>query len=326
MLTFLTLALGLVLLVGGGALLVRGASDIATSLGISPLVVGLTVVGFGTSSPELVVNIIGAARGATDLAFGNVVGSNISNLALVLGAAALMSPITIQGDLVRREVPLLLLATGIITVMALDLPLEGEPSVIGRSDSIVLFLLFGIFLYISVMDLVHARPGDALLADIEESAIVAPERRLGLPIVSIVAGCVMLFFGGELTVTNGVSLAERLQVSATVIGLFVVAIGTSLPELVTSIIAAMKRESDLALGNVVGSNLFNSLAVLPAGGVIGRIPVSVAGIMDLVFSLLLAAALIPIFLLRQATLGRASGATLVLLYVGYAAFRINQAS
>lgn len=323
MLDLSMLGAGIALLLAGGTVLVRGASEVAAGFGVSPLVVGLTVVAFGTSTPELVVNIVGALRGATEIAFGNVVGSNISNLALVLGAAALMRPIDIQGDLVRREIPLLLLATCVITVMALDLRLEGEASIIGRSDSLVLFLLFGIFIYISILDLLRSRPNDALLAEIEETGIVRPAKPGLIPWLSIVGGCVLLFFGGELTVTKGVALAAALGISPAVVGLFIVAVGTSLPELVTSVVAALKKESDLALGNVIGSNLFNSLAVLPASGVIARIPVSTAGILDLVFSLLLAAALIPVFLFGRANLGRVSGVVLICVYIGYAVYRIS---
>jgi len=321
------LILGIALLLAGGTLLVRGASEIASAFGVSPMVVGLTVVAFGTSTPELVVNIIGASSGATDIAFGNVVGSNISNLALVLGAAALLRPIDIQSQLIRREVPLLLLATGVIAVMALDGPLEGRPAMIGRSESMVLFLLFGIFVYISVLDLIRARPNDVLLAEVRSVAItgadVAGSGPGPLPWLWTLGGCGLLYVGGELTIENGMSLAENLGVPSIIVGLFVVAVGTSLPELVTSIIAALRRESDLAIGNVVGSNIFNSLAVLPASGVIAEIPVSRGGIFDLVFSLLLAAVLVPFFLLGKRRLGRVSGVLLLLSYAGYATFRIG---
>ena len=319
----LLLMLGIILLLAGGALLVRGASAIAAGFGVSPLVVGLTVVAFGTSTPELVVNIVGALNDATDLAFGNVAGSNISNLALVLGAAALMRPINIQSQLVRREIPLLLLATAIITVMVLDEPLTGRQTVIDRSDSLILFLLFGVFVYISVMDFMRTKRSDALLAEIEEIPFPKPRQTVGLDWAMVLAGCGLLFFGGELTVTNGVALAAALDVPAVVVGLFVVAVGTSMPELVTSIIAAIRDESDLALGNVVGSNIVNALVVLPASGVLALVPVTHKGIGDLVFSLLLAAALIPLFLFGNARLGRRAGATLVLVYLGYAVYRIS---
>ena len=317
------LILGILLLIGGGTFLVRGASEVAARLGISPLVVGLTVVGFGTSAPELVVNVIGALQGATDIAFGNVVGSNISNLGLVLGAAALMAPITIQGQVVRRELPLLLLATSVITVMALDGPLEGLPAIIGRSEAVVLLLLFCVFIYVNVLDIVQVRGADRLIADIEERSLVKsrPESRYSW--LSVIAGIALLFVGGEMTVRNGVSLASNLGVSPTVIGLFVVAVGTSMPELVTSIIAAARRESDLALGNVVGSNIFNSLIVLPASGLISQIPVPRGGIADLLVSLALTILLIPIFIFGEAKMGRRTGGFLLLVYLGYVITRIS---
>ena len=317
-----TLTAGLVLLVGGGALLVRGASEIAASVGISPLVVGLTVVGFGTSSPELVVNVIGAANGATDLAFGNVVGSNISNLALVLGAAALMAPIQIQSALVKRELPLLLLGTTILTVMALDGILEERVPIIGRADSIVLLLLFGVFIYTNVLDFIQARHKDPLLLEVGHYPLIATDAADPWRWPMAIGGCIMLFVGGHLTVDGATGLAATLGISSTIVGLFVVAIGTSLPELATSIIAAAKKEADLALGNVIGSNLFNSLAVLPASGLVASVPVPRGGVIDLLVSWGLAAFLLPVFFLGKARLGRGIGVFLLLVYVAYATLRI----
>ena len=325
MFSFLGIALGLVLLIAGGALLVRGASDIASGFGVSPMVVGLTVVGFGTSSPELIVNVVGALEGETGIAFGNVVGSNISNLGLVLGAAAIMSPIAIQGALVRRELALLLLATTMITAMALDGPFEGRPAVISRTDAIALMLMFGMFVYITAMDLIRLRREDALLADIEESGIVESSSTGRYSWFVVVAGFVLLFVGGELTVRSGIAFASHIGISTTVVGLFVVAVGTSMPELVTSIIAAKRGESDLALGNIIGSNIFNSLMVLPVSGVIAQVPVPEGGISDLVWSWAFAAALIPIFFFGKAYLGRISGFAFLLAYFVFAALRILQA-
>lgn len=322
----LTLVFGLVMLVGGGALLVRGASEIAAGFGISPMVIGLTVVAFGTSSPELVVNVIGASSGASGLAFGNVVGSNISNLGLVLGAAALMAPITIQGQLVRREIPLLLLATTVAMVLALDGPLEQREGMIGRSDAAVLLLLFCIFVYVNLLDFMEARRVDPLLAEAQDYPLFTAGRSDPWRWPMAIGGVVLLYFGGELTIDGGVELAEGFGVPATVIGLFVVAIGTSLPELVTSIIAAARKESDLALGNVVGSNLFNTLIVLPAGGAIQPIALPDGGLVDLAVSWLLVAILIPIFFLGRATLSRPVGALLLLAFVAYAVARIGYAA
>lgn len=324
MLSVLGIAVGLVMLIGGGTLLVRGASAIATGLGISPMVVGLTIVGFGTSMPELVVNIIGALEGHTGLAFGNVVGSNISNLGLVLGAAALMAPIALQSGVIRRELPLFLLATTMMAVMALDGPLEGLPATISRSDSIILMLLFPIFLYFVIVDVSRVKRGDALIADIDEHTVVlAPETGGRYQWWLVAGGCLLLFAGGEITIRNGIALSELLGVPPAIVGLFVVAVGTSMPELVTSIIAAIKKESDLALGNIIGSNIFNTLIVLPASGLIAGIAVPRGGVGDLVFSWALAAVLVPIFLYGSARLGRVTGALFVIAYLVYAVVRVT---
>lgn len=326
MLSVLGIPLGILLLIGGGTALVAGASQIAERLGVSPLIIGLTIVGFGTSAPELVVNLLGAARGETALAFGNVIGSNIANLALVLGAAASIRAIEIQGDLVRREIPLLLLVTSIITAMALDGVLEGTPARIGRSDAVVLLLLFGIFVYISVRDVLRARAQDPIFAEIGEHPAISDRKAAGswtIPLVLL--GFAGLFAGGELTIRSSVALSEALGISTTLIGLFVVAVGTSMPELVTSIIAARRNESDLAMGNIIGSNLFNSLIVLPAAGLTAPIPIPDGGLLDLLLSWLLAAALIPAFFLGKARLGRASGLVLLVVYFGYLAYRVSGA-
>lgn len=322
-LSLLVLATGLLLLIGGGTLLVRGASAIAVRFGVSPMIVGLVVIGFGTSAPELVVNAIGASQGETDLAFGNVVGSNISNMALVLGAAALMSPITIHGLLVRREVPLLLLVTTIMTVMALDGLIEGQAPAIGRTDAAVLVLLFLIFLYTNVLDFMRTQDTDRLLVDIEQNPLVITEPAVRFPWLLVLSGIAMLLVGGQLTISSGVSLATMFGVSTTVIGLFMVAIGTSLPELVTSVIAAIRNESDLALGNVVGSNLFNSLIVLPVSGFIRPIAIPEGGILDLAVSWMLVAILIPLFYFGEARLGKKMGVVLLTGYISYLVYRVT---
>ena len=323
MLSFAGIALGIVLLIAGGTALVAGASQVATRYGVSPLIVGLTIVAFGTSAPELVVNILGALRGETGLAFGNVIGSNISNLALVLGLATVFRAIDLQGTVVKREVPLLLLITSIIIIMALDGVLEGAPARISLSDSLVLFLLFGVFIYISVQDVMRTRAVDPLISEIESHPIVTTRRINGRYWLLLALGLALLFTGGEMTIRNGVALAGQWGVSTAIVGLFVVAVGTSMPELVTSIIAAMRRESDLALGNIIGSNLFNSLIVLPASGVAGSITVPGGGVFDLAVSWLLAAVLIPVFFLGKARLSRFNGVLLVLAYIVYMTLRLT---
>ena len=323
MLSLIGIAAGIALLIGGGTLLVRGASEIATRHDISPIVVGLVIVGFGTSSPELVINVIGALTGETELAFGNAVGSNIANLGLVLGITAMVAPIAIESSIVRRELPLLLLATTMITVLALDGPLEGRPAVIGRSDSFVLFLVFTIFVYIAILDMVRVQQKDALLSEIAvHSHVVAPSA-MRAPWLLVGAGLVLLYGGGEVTIQSSTVFAERVGIPTSIVGLFVVALGTSMPELVTCIIAAARGEPDLALGNVVGSNIFNALVVLPAAGMISTVSVPAGGIGDLAASWVLAVALIPVFYLGRATLGRGMGIAFLAFYFIYAAFRVG---
>lgn len=323
MLSIVGIAAGIILLIAGGALMVRGASEIAASLGVSPMIIGLTVVGFGTSSPELVVNVMGAINGATELAFGNVVGSNISNLGLILGIAAIIAPIAIQGGVVRRELPLLLLVTTMMTVMALDGPLQGIPAIIGRSDSVVLMLMFCIFVYITVIDIMGIRHQDKLLTEVVEHPGVVTPAASRFQWLLVGGGLVLLVVGGEMTIRYGVALSTELGVPAAVVGLFVIAIGTSMPELATSIIAAIKKESDLALGNIIGSNIFNSLVVLPASGVVAPIKVPDGGVGDLVTSWIFAALLVPIFYLRGGRLGRGFGVLFIGGYLAYAVYRVT---
>lgn len=323
MITILLLLLGLGLLLTGGAALVKGASGIAAQFGVSPMIVGLTIVSFGTSAPELVVNVIGALNEQTELAFGNVVGSNLANLGLVLGIAAVVRPISIDSKLVLRELPLLLLVTAIIVVMAVDPLLKGMAPTLDRADALILLLVFLMFLYIAVIDVLHRRTVDPLVTHSADVPLAVGGSARFLNWMYLGLGTAGLFLGGRLTIDNGVELAQMLDIQSALVGLFIVAIGTSLPELVTSVIAALRGESDLALGNVVGSNLFNILMVLPISALVKPVTVPAGGVADLGMSLFLAAALIPIFWIGQARLGRKVGVVLILCYLGYAIWRIS---
>ncbi len=324
MLPFLLLIVGLILLLAGGTSLVRGASGIAESYGISPLVVGLTVVAFGTSSPELVVNIIGALRGETDIAFGNIAGSNLANLGLVLGSAAIITPIAIESQIIRRELPLLLLATTMLMVMTLDSFLKGFNPILDRSDGVILLLTFGVFVYIMVLDFLRQR-SDSLLMSIDT---LSPqlERASGRDWVLVVAGIIGLTLGGEMSITNGIELAETLGVTTTVIGIAVIAIGTSLPELVTSIIAAMRKQADLCVGNVIGSNIFNTLMVLPISALVYPLSIPPRGTTDIMVTFVFAAALIPVFIFRNKVMSRLSGGIFLGAYLAYMIFRVSTSS
>lgn len=314
---------GIVLLVAGGAALVKGASGVAARFGISSIVIGLTIVAFGTSAPELAVNILAARNDQTDLAFANIVGSNLANLGLVLGTAALFMSLEIHGQLVRRELPLLLMATAALLVLILDPVLSARPARFDLSDALIGLLLFSIFLYVSILDVVRTPVSDPLITAIENNPTIPVQASNRIDWVLIVLGPIGLVTGGNLTVSGASSLADFLGVSTALIGLFLVAIGTSLPELVTSIIAAIRKESDLAVGNVVGSNLFNTLAVLPLTGIISPVHIPEGGIVDLALSFLFALVLIPIFWVGKAHLGRKTGAGLLLVYFGYLIYRFG---
>lgn len=322
--TFLLLLVGLLLLLGGGTGLVKGASAIATHYGISPLVIGLTVVAFGTSAPELVVNVVGAFRGETELAFGNVTGSNLANIGLVLATAAIFRPLTIEGQIVRRELPLLLLGTTILLIMALDRPLSGLDPILTRSDGLILLLIFSIFIYMTISDFLFQKRQDRLMENILEMEEMLPKpmaRGVMVNWVFVLAGIIALTAGGQLTIIHGAELAEIMGVEQVIIGMAVVAIGTSMPEFVTSIIAALNKESDLCVGNVVGSNIFNGLVVLPIAALVRPLPIPDGGLLDVAMSLVFAAVIILVFFFGKAHMNRKVGAALLLAYLAYMIMR-----
>lgn len=313
------LVAGLVLLILGGELLVRGAARLAIAAGISPLVVGLTVVAFSTSAPELAVNLQSALSGAPDLAIGNIVGSNISNVLLILGVSALIMPLTVKQQLIRLDVPIMVGASVLLLVMALDgQMLRGEGAALMLC--IVAYSVLAVFMSRRESRAVQQEYTDAYQRD-------TPARPWWHAIVSVVAGVAALVLGGRWLVDGAVSIAKWLGIGDLVIGLTVVAIGTSLPELVTSIIATRKGERDIAVGNVVGSNIFNIFSVLgitatlaPAG-----VPISPTALsIDLPIMVGVAMLCLPIFF-NGAQVHRWEGALFVLLYVLYLGFVVLDA-
>jgi len=318
----LLLVLGLALLLGGGDALVRGASGIARRSGIPPIVVGLTVVAFGTSAPELAVNLVAALRGQGGLAFGNVVGSSLANLGLILGGAALYGGLAVESRIVQREIPMMLLATVAALVMGLDGPLRGEAAAYDRGDGLLLLLFFAVFLYTMVGDVVRRRPADPLLAQATDApAMPVAPRALPRSILLTVAGLAALVAGGHVLVGAATDVARAMGLSEAFIGLTIVAVGTSLPELATSVIAARKGESDLAVGNVVGSNVFNLLFILSVTSTIRPVDVPAGGAGDLVALLVVSALLLPLAASGNRRLSRPEGAFLVAAWIGYTAWR-----
>lgn len=324
MITVATVILGLVLLLTGGTALVHGASQAALKLGWSPMVIGLTIVGFGTSTPELIVSMVAAAQGESEIVFGNVMGSNICNIGLVLGLAALLSPLEIHGQLVRRELPLLLLGSAAILIMALDDFLFSITARVSAVESIFLLLLFAGFFYMTAIGIREIKGETVgLRSDIEHSHIVSSEAPSKYWWLTLTIGFALLFIGGKVTVDGSVALAEMLGMSTTVIGLFVIAVGTSLPELVTSAVAAVRGESDLAVGNVVGSNIFNGLFVLPVSGLINTVDVPEGGVGDVLVSMAFAVMLVSVFYLCKARISRVMGVMFLLCYALYMVIRLG---
>jgi cation:H+ antiporter len=286
----LLLVLGGVLLVGGAELLVRGASRLAVAAGITPLVVGLTVVAFGTSAPELAVTVGSAYAGQAEVALGNVVGSNIFNVLFILGISALIAPLVVAQQLVRFDVPLLIGASVVVLLMALD----GR---VGRIDGAVLFA--GIVAYTVLLIRQSRRESAAVVTEYTE-AFGTPVTRSKpvVDVVLVVVGLGLLVVGARWLVEAAVSTATALGVSELVIGLTIVAAGTSLPEVATSVLATLRGQRDIAVGNVIGSCLFNLLAVLGLGGLVAPqgIPVPDGALsFDLPVMVAVAIAALPIF-------------------------------
>lgn len=310
------LVIGLVILIFGANWLVRGASSIAGSFGISPLVIGLTVVAFGTSTPELTVNLYAAVTGATDLAIGNILGSNIANILLILGATSLIAALTVNRSTVKWEIPLALLAVMLLFISGSDRLFDGaSQDVLTRTDGFGLLALFAVFLFY-VFAMARQEP-ETVAPDAEAMEQVSTLRAVWLVIVGL-AGLVL---GGKLLVDNAVMIAQMAGLSEAVIGLTVVAVGTSLPELATSVVAALKGEMDIAVGNIVGSNIFNVFWILGITAVITPLPIPAGFVVDVWVAIGATLALfIAVFINKQ--VDRWEGVLFLIAYVAYVSYLI----
>ena len=314
--------IGIVLIIAGANYLTEGASALARRFGVSPLVVGLTIVAFGTSTPELIVSLLSALKGNSDIAMGNVVGSNIFNVLVIGGITALVAPITVTRSTVRREIPLVLLASLVLSVMALDRVFAGTgatENILSRSEGIVLLCFFLIFLTYTFA-IAKGDPSDPHTAP-------APTKHypLWLLVIFIIGGLGGLVLGGELFVDAASSIARTLGMSEGFIGLTIVAAGTSLPELATSVAAALKKEPEIAVGNIVGSNIFNIFFILGTTATVT--PIRIGGVSSLDFLVMsFSAILLYVFavLFGQRVIKRAEGAVLVLCFVLYTTYLIAQ--
>lgn len=302
----LSIALGLALLYYGAEFLVRGGTSIGLRLGLSPLVIGLTIVAFGTSAPELAVSIQAALAGRTDVSVGNVVGSNIVNIGLILGLSVVVRAVQVNVKLIRTDIPLMIGVCALFALLIFD-------GAISRLDGALLFAGVIAFTGYNVWAARRARPR---AQEIFAQAVAAPTDRFVLALGLVLLGIVLLVGGGRFLVEGAITIARSMGISQAVIGLTVVAIGTSLPELATSLLAAAKRMGDLSVGNVIGSNIFNILCILGVSGLVVPLPLGNVTWLDIGVMLLLSVAVLP--LARTGfTLRRWEGALLVAGYVAY---------
>jgi len=300
------LILGLITLFIGAEGLIRGASALALRVGITPLVVGLTVVAFGTSTPELVVSLKAALIGNSSISLGNVVGSNIANIALILGVASIIRPLNVHANVIRREIPIMIGVSILLIVLLID----GELSIIDG-----LIFVIGIITY-TIANVAMARKEKNTEVEKEFNEGLKTKLGVSVSLIFIVGGLGLMILGANLFVISSISIAKAIGVSDAIIGLTIVAVGTSLPELITSIVAAYKNESDIAIGNVVGSNIFNILGILGLTSLV--IPLSSSGISYVDLAVMVFTAMILLPLSKTGfKITRLEGALLVIGYLVY---------
>jgi cation:H+ antiporter len=318
MLPYILLIVGFILLIKGADFLVNGASSIARRFNVSDLVIGLTIVAFGTSTPELFVNLFASFKGNTDIAIGNVLGSNIANIFLILGVSAVIYPLTVTKGTVWKEIPFSLLAILVLGVLANDRLIDkSDSSALMRADGLVFLSFFIIFLYYSV----------SIAKRIEGMEELVPSKQFGSvkSLLWVMFGLIGLTLGGKWIVDGAVQLATRFGMSQSLVGLTIVAVGTSLPELATSAMAAYKRNVEIAVGNVVGSNIFNIFFVLAASSIIKPLPFKETNNID-IGTVILAELLLFAFMFtgRRRLLDRWEGIVFLIIYGSYIVFLILQ--
>ncbi|MFD1851699.1 calcium/sodium antiporter [Oceanobacillus bengalensis] len=313
--TYILLIIGFALLIKGADFFVDGASNIARLLRVPSILIGLTIVAFGTSSPEATVSIIAALEGNADVSLGNIVGSNIFNLTLVVGLAAFIYPLKVQTETIRKEIPFTLLASVALLILMSDVALVGfGDNLITRSDGFIFLLFFAVFMYYVIEVALKSRHSSS-----DES--VPRNVKWGKNVLITVIGLAGIIIGGDMVVTNATEIAYALGMSEALVGLTIIAIGTSLPELVTSITAALKKESEIALGNIVGSNIFNILFVLGASSIISPLAVNTKMYIDIYVMIILTVVLL-IFSRTNYRIGKREGMLLAIAYIIYLVYII----
>jgi cation:H+ antiporter len=299
---------GFAALIIGANMLISGASSLARKMRISDLAIGLTIVAFGTSAPEFVVNIVASTQGLPDIVLGNVIGSNLFNLFLILGLAGIISPLLVQSSSVWKEIPISFFAIVVLLILA-NFSLYQADTRLDRTDGIILLALFAGFLYYVFRQF----KSDPSTIDTQEKTLSSPKT-----IIYIIAGLAGLVLGGRLSIMGAVSLAEQFGLSERVIGLTIIAAGTSLPELATSVVAAIRKNNDIAMGNIIGSNIFNIFFILGSSAIINPIPYNSAYNVELyLLGLGTIFLFVAMFSGKQKMLDRWEAALLIGAYVAY---------
>lgn len=314
MLKYLLLLLGFVFLIKGADLFVDGSSNIAKLLKVPTLIIGLTIVAMGTSLPEASVSVTAALAGQNELSLSNVLGSNIFNLLVVSGACAMVYPLMVEPSVLKREYPFSVIITAILLIMSLDMLLFKKEAMLSRIDGIILLVLFIAFIAYTVKSALNSRNN---ASEEDNAPTLTPLKS----VIFIIIGIAGIAVGGDLVVESASAIATEFGLSQTLIGLTIVALGTSLPELVTSLVAAKKQESDLALGNVVGSNIFNILFVLGISASIHPVAVAPESIIDTII-LIVVSLLVYLFAYMKKSINRIEGLIMVLIYIGFTAYII----
>ncbi len=313
---YLLLIIGFILLIKGADFFVDGASGIAKIFKIPPILIGLTIVAFGTSSPEAAVSIKAAINNSSGISLGNVLGSNIFNITAIVGITALINPLSVQRETILKEIPFTFLSTILLFILILDSKLQGfATNAITRADGLVLLCFFAIFMYYLVEIAINSRD-KATLEDQKPSTYT-----MGKNLLFTFGGLAGIIYGGNLVVDTATKLAISFGMDETLVGLTIVAVGTSLPELITSITAALKNQSEIAVGNIVGSNIFNILFVLGTSSLISDMPVEIKIYND-VLILMIFTILLFIFSRTYHKVNRKEGAALLISYVIYAIYII----
>lgn len=304
--TVLIFIVGLIALYFGANWLVKGASSLAISWNVQPVIVGLTVVAFGTSLPEFVVSFIGTLRGLSDIALGNIVGSNIANIGLILGLSALIFPLSVHMKLVKVETPFMIFVSILLFVVSIN-------KIISRLDSILFVVIFAVYIFYTIT--ISKKEAEDVQKEYKE--FLQKRGSVVKDSILLIIGLVVLILGAEILIRSAVSIARAVGISELVIGMTIVAVGTSLPELATSTVAALKKEADISIGNIIGSNIFNILFILGVTGALQPIPVNPEAVKLHMPIMIFFCLLLFIFMGRGGILSRPRGALLLILYAAY---------